>query len=479
MQNAITVLAAGLLALAAPSGAQTTSRASDADGPAARRLRQLVAAVERGGDAHIRAFVREAYALELRQRISEDRVARLYAMLSDGSRGLEVDSLRATSTEAAALLRARLTGLRHPLSLRVEPQPPHRIIDVSVTTGVKLPKHPLAAAGVSDAERAREIDRIARKLSDVDVFSGVVLVARGDSVLYLGAFGDADKERRIPIRPDTRFALASVTKPFVTVAVAKLIEEGRLSWEDSLGKFFPEFPLAQAREKVRIKHLVTHTSGLKQGFPKLPDSMDDYVRALALAQDDTLLFEPGMRSAYNNATFNLLGKIIELASGQPFHEYIRAHILRPAGLQDTDFDELHHVHERRAVAYDNQYTDESIRFVREAPRPEPGVEYPAAFAGMHSTARDLFRFARALGTGRILRPETVELLFSPKPEAGNWSYGFDVLDEDRGLVGHGGSLAGMSNSLDMFTRSGYTAVILSNYTFARSPLREAIWSILP
>lgn len=73
----------------------------------------------------------------------------------------------------------------------------------------------------------------------------------------------------------------------------------------------------------------------------------------------------------------------------------------------------------------------------------------------------------------------MEVLFSPKPEAGNWGYGFDILDAERGLVGHGGSWVGMSNSLDMFTRSGYTSVILSNYTNARSPLREAIWAILP
>jgi CubicO group peptidase (beta-lactamase class C family) len=459
-----------LLALAVPALAQSAPRDADAERPAARRLRQLVGAIERGGEGHIRAFVREAYTPELLRRIGEDRVVRLYAMLSDASRGLEVDSLRATSTEAAALLRARLTGLWQPLSLRVEPQPPHRIIDVSATTGVKLPKHPLAAATASDAERAREIERIARKLSAVDAFSGVVLVARGDTILYLGAFGDADKERRITIRADTRFALASITKTFVTVAVAKLVEEGRLSWDDSLGKFFPELPLAQAREKVRIKHLLTHTSGLRQEFT---------VREILLAQKDSLLYEPGTRSAYNNGNFVLLGRIIELASGQPFYQYIREQVFRPAGMHDTDFDELHRVHERRAVAYDKQYTDEGVRFVREAPRPEPGVEEPAAFAGAHSTAHDLYRFARALRSGRILRPATVDLLFSPKPEAGNWGYGFDILDEERGLVGHGGSAVGMNASLDMFTRSGYTAVVLSNYTFARSPLREAIWSIVP
>jgi CubicO group peptidase (beta-lactamase class C family) len=124
-------------------------------------------------------------------------------------------------------------------------------------------------------------------------------------------------------------------------------------------------------------------------------------------------------------------------------------------------------------------SDEGVRFVGEAAQSQPSVTYPAPFSGAHSTARDLFRFARALRSDRILRRETAELVLSPKPEAGNWSYGFDILDEQRGLVGHGGSWVGMSNSLDIFTRSGHTAVILSNYTYARSPLREAIWAILP
>jgi D-alanyl-D-alanine carboxypeptidase len=466
-----------LLALAAPALAQTKPGAPDANGPAARRLRELIAAVESGSSARIRAFVRATHAPEI-WRGNEDRVVQSYARLHARSRGFEIDSLRATPTEAAALLRAKLTGLWEQLSVRVEPEPPHRILG-EASFRISQPKHPLVEAGASDAQRVREIERLARRLAEVDAFSGVVLLARDDSIIYLGAFGRADKERGVPVRPETRFALASITKPFVSVAVAQLVEQGKLSWDDPLGKFFPDFPLAQAREKVRIKHLLTHTSGLKQGFPERPDSMDDYVRAVALAQDDSLLYEPGTRSAYTNATFNLLGKIIELASGQPFYEYIRAHILRPVGMHDTDFDELHRVSERRAVAYQRLYTDDGVRFVDEGPRPEPGVEYPAAFAGMHSTARDLFRFARALGKGRILRRETVELLFSPKPEAGNWGYGFDILDEKRGLVGHGGSYVGMSNSLDMFTRSGYTAVILSNYTFARSPLREAIWAIVP
>jgi CubicO group peptidase (beta-lactamase class C family) len=482
MLKPVTMLAVGVLGLTAPHVAQVTPGAREADAPAARRLEEVIAAVGSGSSARIRAFVRVAYAPEVWQRMNEDRVVQLYTTLYDRSRGFEIDSLRATPTEAAALLRAKLTGLWESLSVRVEPEPPHRIVDVA-SFSIKSPKHPLADAEVSDAERVREIERIARRLSDADAFSGVVLLAKGDSILYLGAFGEAEKKRGIPVRPDTRFALASITKTFVSVALAKLAREGKLSWDDPLGKFLPDFPPPQAREKVRIKHLVTHTSGLREieRSPQRPDSMDDYVRMVELAQADSLLYEPGTRSAYTNANYSLLGKIIEVASGQPFYQYIRERIFRPAGMEQTDFDAPGDVPPPLAVAYAKQYTDAGVRFASNASASarQPAASYPEAYTGAHSTAHDLFRFARALRSGRILRPVAAELLFSPKPEAGNWSYGFDILDEERGLVGHGGSRVGMSNSLDMFTRSDYTSVILSNYTYARSPLREAIWTILP
>jgi CubicO group peptidase (beta-lactamase class C family) len=484
----LTLFCVGALFGCAPAPAPPDSAPAPAPtgDPATRRLAELIAAVESGSSERIRAYIREAYAPEVLRRNNLDRVVQYYMAMHDRSRGLEVDSLRSTYLEAAALLRSKQTGLWEQLSVRVEPTPPHRLLDFA-SFRIEPPKHPLSKPGASDAARVREIERVARNLSEADVFSGVVLLARGDSILYQGAFGQADKERGITIQPDTRFGLASLTKPFVSVAVAKLVEQGKLSWEDPLGKFLPDFPLEGAREGVRIKHLLTHTSGL-QDFTRYCErnpcreqfrSMNDYVRMAALAQEDSLLYEPGTRSFYNNANFILLAKIIEREAGQPFYEYIRENVLRPAGMEDTDLSEPGRMPKRLAVAYDKQYTEDSVRWVGEAPRPEAYVSYPAPFAGAHSTARDLFRFAEALRSGRILRPETVRVLFSPKPEAGDWSYGFDVLDEERGLVGHGGSWIGMSNSLDMLPESGYTSVILSNYTNARSPLREAIWAILP
>ena len=476
------VLAAGLLAIPHPSIAQGSGRLSG--GPAERRLMELVTAVQSGSTERIRAYVREAYAPELRQRINEDAVVQFFARLHDRSHGFEIDSLHATPTEAVALLRTKLTGTWEQLSVRVEPEPPHRLL-ASASSRIAPPRHRLAGDGASDAARVREIARIARRLAEADAFSGVALLARGDSILYLDGFGQADRSRRAAIRPDTRFQLASITKPFVSVAVAQLVEAGRLSWDDSLGKLFPDLPLAAARQRVRIRHLVTHTSGLRdfscegRSCPTRYDSTDDHLRAAVLSQGDSLVYEPGSRFVYTNTNYALLGRIVELLSGQTLHDYVRAHVFRPAGMQDTDFFEPGRAPERLAVGYDKQFSDEGgVRYVGEPVRPE-STGYGSPHAGAYSTARDLFRFARALQSGRLLRPETVALIFSPKPEAGSWGYGFEIYDEARGLVGHGGSWRGISNGIDLFTRSGYTSVILSSYTDARSPLREAIRAMVP
>lgn len=201
MPKTITILIGGLLALAAPANAQRTAGASDPDGPAARRLMELIATVHSGSSERIRAYVREAYAPDIWRRSNEDRVVQWYTTLYDRSRGFQIDSLRATPTEAAALLRTELTGLWEELSVRVEPEPPHRILG-SASFAFEPPR-PTLGAGAGDAERVREIDRIARRLAEADVFSGVVLVAKGNSILYLGALGGADKQRGILIRPDT------------------------------------------------------------------------------------------------------------------------------------------------------------------------------------------------------------------------------------------------------------------------------------
>ena len=126
MQRTLTVLICGFLMLAVPATGQTAAGESHSQGPAASRLKELIHVVESGSPAKICTFIREAYAPEALRRNNEDRVVQWYRVMYDRSLSFEIDSLHATPTEAAALLRSELTGLWEQLSVRVEPEPPHR-----------------------------------------------------------------------------------------------------------------------------------------------------------------------------------------------------------------------------------------------------------------------------------------------------------------------------------------------------------------
>jgi len=115
---------------------------------------------------------------------------------------------------------------------------------------------------------AQELDAYLRELSGKDGFSGSVLLARHWQPIYKNAFGLANKDFDVPNRIDTKFNLGSMNKMFTAVAIAQLVERGELSFDDQLSKYLPEFPHREAAEKIRIKHLLTHTSGLGTYFNK-------------------------------------------------------------------------------------------------------------------------------------------------------------------------------------------------------------------
>ena len=486
----IWMLTAMLLLHTAPElhGQQAPARVAASDSIAARRLTGLIEAINSGSSAKMRSHFETAFILSPDQlrRGTLDRMVAFYSSIYDRSRGLEVHDLQlVTPTEAAALLQSSLTGSWEAMAVRVEPKPPHRIVDV----GAPSRELPLPLSGVStrtDSERAQALDDFMERVAGANVFSGVVLLAKDDSVIFSKGYGDADRERRLPNQTDTRFALVSISKMFAAVAVAQLVEQGKLSFDDPLSKYLPNFRNREAVEKVRVKHLLSHTSGIPdylricrrvQPCPEHPRRLDDYLTQVELAQADTLMFEPGTRWAYNNAGYVLLGKIVEIVSGRPYPDYVREHVFRPSGMRDTDFFQPDSIPGRLAYRYEKEFTDEGVRF-REAGSALTEVGGPEG--GAYGTAEDLLRFALALRSGKLLGPEYVRLLTSPKPELGSPSYGYGIsLEPAEGIIGHGGIWAGASNGLDMFLHSGHTAVVLSNYSYARTLPREHIWGLIP
>jgi CubicO group peptidase (beta-lactamase class C family) len=213
-------------------------------------------------------------------------------------------------------------------------RPPLFVVLLLAFLPATIPALPAQHSGLTAA-----VDSFLDRRIAADAFSGVVLVANQGATVYQRAAGIADREGGTPITLDTRLELASVTKLFTRIAVLQLAQAGKLSLEDTVGKFLPKYPNPVVRHKVTVDQLLRHRSGVgsfwNERFMARPAdvrSVNDY---LELFQDDPLLFEPGTGEAYSNGGYVLLGAIIERVSGKSYHDYLEDHVFRPAGMTRT------------------------------------------------------------------------------------------------------------------------------------------------
>jgi len=460
-------------ALPVMGGAQSPS-------PATRRAHEIVTLINSATPSGIRAYVDTAMAARMR---SLPLQAHIDFMLGqrDQSRGLEwVEVQEETPTHVTAVLRRKLTADLLALQVSVEDSAPYRIVGIF---GGPRPKTGATEPRIaSDAEMVSALARYVNTLAQADLFSGAVLLAKDGKPLYSAAFGTANKDFSAPNTVGTKFNLGSMNKMFTAVAIAQLVEQGRLSYDDPLSKFIPDFPSAATAPKIHIAHLLTHTSGLGSYFN---DEFDRSSRArfrtvddmMQLAKGDSLAFEPGTRWSYSNTGMLVLGKVIEVVTKQDYFTWIREHVYVPAGMMSTDAYELDQVNPHLAVGYQKEFQEDgTVRFrnnifmhvIRGGPA-----------GGGYSTVEDLVRFAEALKAGKLVSPKTFELMTTPKPEVNSpqYGYGFSV-DTQTGVVGHSGGFPGISSNLDIFKGTGYVAVVLSNYGGASQPVVERIRTVV-
>lgn len=189
-----------------------------------------------------------------------------------------------------------------------------------------------------DPLTARIDSYVSQRLAE-DAFSGAFLVAREGKPVYQRAAGVANRETGVPIAMDTKITIGSTTKLFTNIAIRQLEQAGKLSLADTVGKFLPDYPNAKVRSKVTIEQLLRHRSGIGSFWNEKFMSRRADVRTvhdyMELFQDDSLLFEPGASEAYSNGGYVVLGAIIERVSGQSYHEYLRDHVFRLAGMTHT------------------------------------------------------------------------------------------------------------------------------------------------
>jgi len=338
---------------------------------------------------------------------------------------------------------------------------------------------------VKHSELSDYFDKLA---ADV-LFSGVVLVAKGNTILFEKACGMADRAQNVPNNVDTKFNLGSIGKTLTAVAVAQLVEQGKLSFDDEIKKYVDGFP-DEIANKVTIKQLLTHTSGLGDIFT--PDYMErkDEVETIeafmSFVLGKPLRFEPGTQHQYSNAGFIVLGHIIEKISGEDYYDYIRKHITEPLGMNDTGFYKKSDQTPNLARGY--TYMSASQPRSPLPPTPEgrdamlkdnyetlPLLGNPSG--GSYSTAKDMLKFSYALASHTLLSKESADTLMSGKVAGrmGEYGYGFEILEQHgHRSVGHSGGAPGVNALFRMLVDNGYTIVVLSNMDGGMRDLYEEI-----
>ena len=445
-----------------------------------KRAREVVALINTGSPAAIRAYVDSTFADRMK---SLPMQAHLNFFLGQRAQtgGFDwVEAQEETPGGTTALLKGKLTGEPVAVLVRTETSAPYRITGIGQRPPrVSAANEPRAA---TDEEMAKLLEQYVTTLAKADVFSGAVLLAKDGKTLYAGAFGEANKDFGVPNKLDTKFNLGSMNKMFTAVTIAQLVEQGKLSYDDPLSKFLPDYPNPEAAKKIRIKHLLTHTSGLGSYFN---DEFERSSRArfrtvdemMQLAKGDSLAFEPGTRWSYSNTGMLVLGKVIEVVTKQDYFTYVREHVSKPAGMVNTDAYELDRVNKNLAVGYQREFGEDGTKTFRNNIFMHVMRGGPAG--GGYSTVEDLVRFAEALKSGKLVSPATFELMTTPKPEVNSpeYGYGFGVGPTTK-IVGHSGGFPGISSNLDIFKGTGYVAVVMSNYGGGSQPVVEKIRTLV-
>ncbi|MBX9928913.1 MAG: beta-lactamase family protein [Gemmatimonadaceae bacterium] len=336
----------------------------------------------------------------------------------------------------------------------------------ALTLAAALAAPPLAAACPDSiaTKLSTQVTPALDRLAADGRFSGVVLVACDGRSIYEKAYGMADRAKGIPNRVETRFNLGSMNKMWTAIAIAQLVEEGKVDVNAPVGRYLPDLPNAALRDSVLVRHLLTHTSGLGSYFQRgyLRDRVP-LARAADLQRffvDDPLAFSPGARFQYSNAGFAVLGMIVERVSGQNYFDYMRTSVLARAQMRTAAFLTLPITDAAVAVGYATPPGASSAMSNAEL------VERSSSPAGgAYASAQDMVAFSRALWSGRLVPAARVAEFTAGKVDMGGLKYAYGFGEGVFGgwrEVGHNGGAPGVSTDFKSFPDRGLDLVVLAN-----------------
>lgn len=345
----------------------------------------------------------------------------------------------------------------------VEAEAPHRIMRLDLRAIARPAEFPVGQ--LSQSELLAALREKLEKDSAADKFAGAVLVAKDGEAIFTGAYGMADREKKIPNTLETKFRIGSMNKMFTATSILQLVQAGKIALTDALGKYITDYPNKDFAAKVTIQQLLTHTGGTGDIFGPEFDAhrkelrtLQDYVN---LYRKRDLKFEPGSRWEYSNYGFLLLGVVVERVSGKSYYDYVNENIYGPAGMRASGSLTEDQTVPNRSIGY-TRFGGDSLR-----PNTDTLPYRGTSAGGGYSTVEDLFRFANALKNHKLLNAQYTELLTAGKvdtPMGAKYAFGFMDDSAESGLrhFGHGGGAPGMNGDLQIYPQSGYVIAVLSN-----------------
>jgi CubicO group peptidase (beta-lactamase class C family) len=325
----------------------------------------------------------------------------------------------------------------------------------------------------TESKQAR-LDALMKHCHDQGMFNGTVLVSERGKVIYEKAYGYSNFITREPLTTSSAFYLASLSKQFTAMAVMMLKEQGKLSYDDKLTKYFPEF--SAFADDVTIKHLLTHTSGIpdyfRLGAQKYGLKNSEVVTALLRPR--LLDFKAGEKYSYSNSGYVLLSMIVEKAAGVPFHLFMEQNIFKPLGMKNTlVYDESMPSVNNRALGFN--IMDEL----------EDYNQLTSGDGGMFSTTGDLFLWDQALYTEKLVSTQTLQEAFT-KATLNNgtsvdYGFGWGLFTVDgANYVNHGGGLSGFRTYIERNITDRHALILLTNHSGAEAmnDIAQAVLKIL-
>jgi CubicO group peptidase (beta-lactamase class C family) len=350
--------------------------------------------------------------------------------------------------------------------------------EISRAVAAKLDPEVIKNPDAATARKIAEIADIFRRKKNAG-FNGNVLIVQKGKILYQNSFGYAHLKEKDSLSSHSRFQLASLSKPFTAIAILKLVQEGRVSLDDSVQRFFPEFPY----HGVKVDMLLSHRSGLPNYIYSFPDSIrhgkrfpsnleviDWYGKVIPTP---TPYNRPGRSFNYCNTNYCVLAGIVEKVTGGPFGEYLFNQVFAPLGMLETFL-----VTDTTASAMKNRTVGHQYGRRLE----KDYYDNVVGDKGLYSTTADIYRFYNGLTKGLLLDKKLLDEAFKPRsferPGIRNYGYGFRMHtkeDNTAQFIYHGGWWKGYNTMLWVSPEDDAVIIVLGNsYNRSTYDLKEVL-----